>query len=536
MPLDKYLPPENLKVEQIIARNYGHVRTESGVSKYYWPDVKAVFSWTTPEIFNDQEDFYSASVACQSNFVSSATGTSYYVTQLAQIGTVSIGTYYNQPGILGRQNKRVVIDADINGDPINGDGFTVTAGFTKYLGIAVKTKYSTYYNSFSDPQIGFYRQDSAIVSVGIALNTAFVLPGRSTPTSSIINGMFDPQPAASFATISTANNPVALGFTGGAPSTLTFSVATLSAGSFVVTVPFRSTAQSGNAPGVLIPWSQSSGPDELVNEIYRVSVISAGETVVSGFLTVSNIVTVSSGGFQAAFSGVPTTGSYTVRVEEKRPAIYSVITGGANQSDYNLITAAVCCQGVSTVSVSSTMTLSGLDTAVVTGEGAITGGGTASVSTVPIATAVSSLATDWAIQDLQINLRTRAVQSSLTTIKIKPNDTAILGVLFHDGTNVIDPGATTMRLAARPANNAAAYSLYNINSTIVSVSNANYYRVEILANDPDLLDNQNTNLLAGSNSAQSLLGEIQWTTTRGTFSSDTFTINVPSEVVREPDV
>jgi len=174
--------------------------------------------------------------------------------------------------------------------------------------------------------------------------------------------------------------------------------------------------------------------------------------------------------------------------------------------------------------------------AVVTGEGAIIGGGTASVSTVPIATAVSSLATDWAIQDLQINLRTRAVQSSLTTIKIKPNDTAILGVLFHDGTNVIDPGATTMRLAARPANNAAAYSLYNINTTIVSVSNANYYRVEILANDPDLLDNQNTNLLAGSNAAQSLLGEIQWTTTRGTFSSDTFTINVPSEVVREPDV
>jgi len=42
--------------------------------------------------------------------------------------------------------------------------------------------------------------------------------------------------------------------------------------------------------------------------------------------------------------------------------------------------------------------------------------------------------------------------------------------------------------------------------------------------------------LAGSNADQSLLGEIQWTTTRGTFSSDTFTINVPSEVVREPDV
>jgi len=532
MPLDKYLPPENLKVEQIIARNYGHVRTESGVNKYYFPDVKAVFSWTTPEIFNDQEDFFAASVACQGDFVTSSTRCSYGLILVNDIGAVDLG-YSSLPGITGRQNKRVVIDADINGEPINGDNFTVTAGFTKYLGFLVKTRYSVYHGSYIQGQTpSNYRQDSATVSVGIALNSALVLPGTNQLMSS-------PVATASFQT-STTNNAglgiVPVGFTGGAPGTLTFSVATLSAGSFVVTVPFRPTAESGNAPGVLIPWSQSSGPDELVNEIYRVSVLSAGTTVVSGYLTVSNIVTVSSGGFQATFSGVPTTGSYTVRVEEKRPAIYSAITGGPNQSQYNLITAAVCCQGVSTVSVSSTMTLSGLDMAVVTGEGAIIGGGTASVSTVPIATAVSSLATDWAIQDLQINLRTRAVQSSLTTIKIKPNDTAILGVLFHDGTNVIDPGATTMRLAARPANNAAAYSLYNINTTIVSVSNANYYRVEILANDPDLLDNQNTNLLAGSNAAQSLLGEIQWTTTRGTFSSDTFTINVPSEVVREPDV
>lgn len=77
MPLDKYLPPENLKVEQIVARNYGHVRTESGVVKYYWPDVKAVFSWTTPETFNDQEDFFSATVACQANFVTGTTGATY---------------------------------------------------------------------------------------------------------------------------------------------------------------------------------------------------------------------------------------------------------------------------------------------------------------------------------------------------------------------------------------------------------------------------------------------------------------------------
>lgn len=368
-----------------------------------------------------------------------------------------------------------------------------------------------------------------VVSVGIALNSALVLPGQNA-------NMNNPVAPASFDVTYITNNPVKEGFTGGAPSTLTFSVATLSAGSFVVTVPFRPTAQSGNAPGILIPWSQSAGPDELVNEIYRVSVLSAGTTVVSGFLTVSNIVTVSSGGFQATFSGVPTTGSYTVRVEEKRPAIYGAVTGSSANANYSLSNVAVCCQGVSTVSVSSTMTLSGLDTASVNGEGAVIGGGTFSVSTVTIATAVSALAQDWTIQDLQINLRTRAVQSSLTTIKIKPNDTAILGLLFHDGTYVVDPGATNLKFAARAASNAGAYTIYDTYTTVVSVGEANYYQIEVLANDSDLLDNQNTNLLAGSNAAQSLLGEIQWTTTRGTFSSDTFTINVPSEIVRETDV
>lgn len=525
MPLDKYLPPENLKVEQIIARNYGHVRTESGVVKYYWPNVKAVFSWTTPEIFNDQEDFFSATVACQSNFRSSPTGAS-YVAQYNEIGAVSIGYYYSQPGILGRQNKRVVIDADINGNTY-GDNFSVTAGYTKYLGIAVKTRGSIH--SWYDQSYAGGRSDSNVVSVGIALNTAFVLPGYNELSS-------NPVATASFTTSSTANNPVALGFTGGAPSTLTFSVATLAAGSFVVTVPFRPTAQSGNAPGVLIPWSQSAGPDEAVNEIYRVSVLSAATTVVSGYLTVSNIVTVGSGGFQATFSGVPTTGSYTVCVEEKRPAIYSSITGSIFNTNYSLSGVAVCCQGVSTVSVSTTITLSGLDTASVDSEGAIIGGGTASVSTVAIATAVSALAEDWAIQDIQINLRTKAVQTSLSTIRIKPNDTVILGVLFHDGTYVVDPGVTNLKLAARNSSNAAAYRIYNTDTTVVSVGEANYYQMQVLANDSDLLDNQNSNLLAGSNADQSLLGEIQWTTTRGTFSSDTFTINVPSEVVREPDV
>ena len=533
MPLDKYLPPENLKVEQIIARNYGHVRTESGVAKYYWPNVRAVFSWTTPEIFNDQEDFFAASVACQSNFGTSATGTAYFVGGVNEIGAIGLG-YEGLAGITGRQNKRVLIDADINGEPVGGDAFSVTAGFTKYIGFLVKTRSAYDHLSYNQGYQGG-RDDSATVSVGIALNSALVLPSAN---QNILSG---PVATASFQTSTTNNASLGVvpgGFTGGAPSTLTFSVATLSAGSFVVTVPFRPTAQSGNAPGILIPWNQSTGPDELVNEIYRVSVLSAGTTVVSGYLTVSNIVTVSSGGFQATFSGVPTTGSYTVRVEEKRPALYSVITGGGLglAVNYNLITAAVCCQGVSTVSVSSTITLSGLDTVVVTGEGAVIGGGTFSVSTVAIATAVSALAQDWTIQDLQINLRTRAVGSSLTTIKIKPNDNAILGLLFHNGTYVVDPGATNLKFAARAASNAGAYTIYNTNTTVVSVGEANYYQIEVLANDSDLLDNQNTNLLAGSNASQSLLGEIQWTTTRGTFSSDTFTINVPSEVVREPDV
>lgn len=530
MPLDKYLPPQNLKVEQIVARNYGHVRIESGVTKYYWPDVKAVFSWTTPEIFNDQEDFFGASVACQSNFVTSATGTAYVVGAVNEIGAAGIADYSAQTGITGRQNKRVVIDADINGGGTN-DAFSVTAGFTKYLGFLVRTRNASSHGSFTQVYQGG-RDDSATVSVGIALNSALVLPSAS-------NDMFSSVATASFQTSTTNNAGLGVvpgGFTGGAPSTLTFSVATLSAGSFVVTVPFRPTAQSGNAPGILIPFTQSAGPDELVNEIYRVSVLSAGTTVVSGFLTVSNIVTVSSGGFQATFSGVPTTGSYTVRVEEKRPALYSVITGGSSAVSYSLIQAAVCCQGVSTVSVSSTMTLSGLDTGVVTGGGAVTGGGQASVSTVLLSTALSDLAQDWTIQDLSVNLRSRVVSSSLGSLRLKPNDNAILGVVFHTGTYVVDPGATAVQLAVRDSANSGAYRLYNTNTTIVPVGDANYYRMEVLANDEDLLRAQAVNLLAGSNASQTLLGEIQWVTTMGTFSSNSFTVNADNEIVRETDV
>ena len=531
MPLDKYLPPENLKVEQIVARNYGHVRIESGVTKYYWPDVKAVFSWNTPEIFNDQEDFFAASVACQSNFGTSATGTAYVVGGVNEIGAVGIGSYSGLSGITGRQNKRVVIDADINGTSSTNDTFSVTAGFTKYLGVLVKTRSASAHFAYNQGYSGG-RDDSATVSVGIALNSALVLPSQN-------NNMLTPVATCSFQTSATNNASLGVvpgGFTGGAPSTLTFSVATLSAGSFVVTVPFRPTAQSGNAPGILIPFTQSAGPDELVNEIYRVSVLSAGTTVVSGFLTVSNIVTVSSGGFQATFSGVPTTGSYTVRIEEKRPALYSVITGGISPVSYNLITAAVCCQGVSTVSVSSTMTLSGLDTAVVTGGGAVTGGGQASVSTVLLSTALSDLAQDWTIQDLSVHLRSRVVSCSLGNVRLKPNDNAILGVVFHTGTYVVDPGATAVQLAVRDSANSRAYRLYNTNTTIVSVGDANYYRMEVLANDEDLLTAQAVNLLAGSNASQTLLGEIQWVTTLGTFSSNSFTVNADNEIVRETDV
>jgi hypothetical protein len=522
MPLDRFLPPENLKVDQIIARNYGHVRIESGVTKFYWPEVKAVFSWTTPEIFSNQEDFYSATVACQSDFGSSTSLTTY--TDSGVAGSVSIASYWSQSGITGRQNKRVVINADINGDTTSDD-FVVSAGYTKYIGFSVKTRQSGSY--FSQAQAGSQRLMSKVVSLGIGINTALVLP-RSSLTP------FSPVATASFTTTYITNNPVGLGYNGGAPSTITFSVATISAGSFAVTVPFRSTAESANSPGILIPWSQSIGPDELVDDIYKVSVLSAGTTVVSGFLSVSNIVTVGSGGFAGTFSGIPTTGVYTVRVEEKRPAIYSSITASASSTNYDLFTAAVCCQGVSTVSVSSAINLSGLDTIFVTGEGAITGGGIASVSTVNISTIQTAMESDWTIQKLSINLRTRDVSGFL---RFKPKDTTIIGVIFNDSYGyVVDPGITNLKFAARNVYNTSDYLIYKTDTTIVSVGGANYYKIQLIANDSDMLDKQNNSILAGSNQGQSLIGEIEWVTTLGTFSSNSFTIYSENKIVREPDV
>lgn len=427
------------------------------------------------------------------------------------------GGFIGQSYADGRIQKRISGSGDINGSGSITDYFVTTAGSFASVGFYVRTR-SGQLTTNSQGETSSMRTSSSYI-----YSLTFVTPALRSLSSGV-----------TFSAVASASQiPINDGYFAAAPSTLTYSAAQNAANALVVTVPFRSAASSSNAPGILLPWSQTTGPDESTTNVYRVSVLSGGVDIASTFLTTSNIVTAGSGGFVGSIpaSSIPFTRSYTVRVEEKVPALYDSVPSG-----YALDTYAVCCQGVSTVSVSTTMTLTGLDTIVVTGGGAVTGGGEASVSTVAIATAVSALAQDWAIQDLQINLRTRDVGSSLTTIKIKPNDTAILGLLFHDGTYVVDPGVTSLKLAARDSSNAAAYRIYNTDTTVVSVGDANYYQIQVLANDSDLLDNQNANLLAGSNSAQSLLGEIQWTTTRGTFSSDTFTINVPSEVVREPDV
>ena len=143
----------------------------------------------------------------------------------------------------------------------------------------------------------------------------------------------------------------------------------------------------------------------------------------------------------------------------------------------------------------------------------------------------------WYLTDLQVNLGTRAVTNRHGTIQLRPSDTINFAILFHDGTAGIDPQATDIKLAVRSSNNTSPYHFWSAATvSTVTVSGDVYYAITVTASDDDLLTAQAANLLAGSNADQSLLGEIQWTTTRGTFSSDTFTINVPSEVVREPDV
>ena len=136
-----------------------------------------------------------------------------------------------------------------------------------------------------------------------------------------------------------------------------------------------------------------------------------------------------------------------------------------------------------------------------------------------------------------MNLGTRAVTHRHGTVEIKPNDTISFAVLFHNGSAGVDPVATDLRLAVRSASNASAYHFWSAATvTTASVSGDTYYTLTVTASDEDLLAAQAAGLLAGSNAAQSLLAEVQWTTTRGTFSSDTFAISVPNEVVREPDV
>ena len=97
--------------------------------------------------------------------------------------------------------------------------------------------------------------------------------------------------------------------------------------------------------------------------------------------------------------------------------------------------------------------------------------------------------------------------------------------------------ATDLRLAVRSSTNASAYYFWaNPSVTTTSVSGDIYYTITVTASDEDLLSAQAAGLLAGSNSPQTLLAEVQWTTTRGTFTSDTFNITVANEVAREPDV
>lgn len=143
----------------------------------------------------------------------------------------------------------------------------------------------------------------------------------------------------------------------------------------------------------------------------------------------------------------------------------------------------------------------------------------------------------WWLTDLQVNLGTRAVTHRHGTLELRPNDTVNFAVLFHDGSAGKDPVATDLRLAVRSSSNASAYYFWaNPSVTTTSVSGDIYYTITVTASDEDLLSAQAAGLLAGSNSPQTLLAEVQWTTTRGTFTSDTFNITVANEVVREPDV
>ena len=141
------------------------------------------------------------------------------------------------------------------------------------------------------------------------------------------------------------------------------------------------------------------------------------------------------------------------------------------------------------------------------------------------------------ITDLQVNLDTRAVTHRHGTVAMRPNDTINFAILFNNGTAGVDPVATDIKLAVRGSSNNGPYALWSAATvTTVAVSGDTYYSITMTASDLDLLAGQASSLLSGSNTDQSLIGEIQWTTSLGTFSSNTFPINVPNEVVRETDV
>jgi hypothetical protein len=141
------------------------------------------------------------------------------------------------------------------------------------------------------------------------------------------------------------------------------------------------------------------------------------------------------------------------------------------------------------------------------------------------------------ITDLQVNLDTRAVTHRHGTVTMRPNDTTNFAILFNNGTAGVDPVATDIKLAVRGFSNNGPYALWSAATvTTVAVSGDTYYSITMTASDLDLLSGQASNLLSGSNADQSFLGEIQWTTSLGAFSSNTFAINVPNKVIRETDV
>jgi hypothetical protein len=143
----------------------------------------------------------------------------------------------------------------------------------------------------------------------------------------------------------------------------------------------------------------------------------------------------------------------------------------------------------------------------------------------------------WYLTDLQLNIATRSVASRRNTISVRPNDTVQFAVLFNNGTAGVDPIATEVKIAVRQSTNNGPYVLWSAATvTTVAVGSDTYYAITVTASNEDLLSGQATQLLAGSNLNQTLVGQIQWTTTRGTFSSNSFTITAKNEVARESDI